>query len=118
MNPLAELRQLLRKARWSWDGLSAAFQSEKAIRQECLILAASVALVIFVPVTPAELVLLVTLPLVMLAVELLNTALEAVIDHISPDIHPMAKKAKDCGSAAVALIGLALAFTWGVVLLT
>jgi diacylglycerol kinase (ATP) len=118
MNPVEELRGLLRKARWSWEGFSAAFRSEKAVRQECLVLVGSILMSAFVPVTPAELILVLILPLAMIAVELLNTALEEVINHISPDIHPMAKKAKDCGSAAVALVGIAIAVTWGVILLT
>ena len=81
-------------------------------------LVGSILLAVFVPMSPAELILVLILPLVMIAVELLNTALEEIINHISPDIHPMAKKAKDCGSAAVALVGIALALTWGVILLT
>jgi diacylglycerol kinase (ATP) len=118
VNPLAEIRSILRKARWSWEGFSAAFKSEKAVRQECLVLVGSIALAVFVPMTPVELILVLILPLFLLAAELLNTALEEIINHISPDIHPMAKKAKDCGSAAVALIGIAIALTWGVILLS
>jgi diacylglycerol kinase (ATP) len=118
MNPVEEARSLLRKARWSWEGFTAAFRSEKAVRQECLVLVGSILLAMFVPMSPAELILVLILPLLMIAVELLNTALEEVINHISPDIHPMAKKAKDCGSAAVALVAIALALTWGVILLT
>ena len=118
MNPVEEIRGLLRKARWSWEGFAAAFRSEKAIRQECLILAVSVLLAVLVPMSAAELILVLILPLLMIAVELLNTALEEVINHVSPEIHPMAKKAKDCGSAAVALVGIALAVTWGVILLS
>lgn len=118
MNPLAELAGLVKKARWSWEGYTAAFKSEKAVRQETLLLAASVVLSVFVTMSTAERALVIVLPLVMLAVELLNTALEEVVNHISPDIHPMAKKAKDCGSAAAALVGIAIAVSWGLILFT
>ena len=117
MNPRAEIIALMRKARWSWEGFAAAFKSEKAVRQECLVLLASVIFCVVVPMSTGERALVLVLPLIMLAVELLNTALEEVVNHISPDIHPMAKKAKDCGSAAAAVIGIAIAVTWALILL-
>jgi diacylglycerol kinase (ATP) len=51
-----------------------------------------------------------------LAAELINTAIEEVVDHISPGLDPRAKKAKDCGSACVALAALAAGVAWVVVL--
>ena len=60
--------------------------------------------------------LVLSLGLLVLAMELMNTALEEAIDYISREDHPMAKKAKDCGSAAVALTALAGGVAWVVVL--
>jgi len=118
VNLRAEALAFWRKALWSWDGLSAAFRSEKAIRQELAVLVASVVLTFIVPVSPAERILLIALPMLLLATELLNTALEEVIDFVCPEQHPMAKKAKDCGSAAVALVACALGIAWLIVLIS
>ena len=57
------------------------------------------------------------LGLLVLMAELLNTAIEEVVDHISTEISPRAKKAKDCGSAAVALAAIAAGIAWGVILI-
>ena len=61
--------------------------------------------------------LILALGLVILAAELLNTAIEEIVDHISPGHHPFAKKAKDCGSAGVALAALAGGVAWLVILI-
>jgi diacylglycerol kinase (ATP) len=73
----------------------------------------SAALAFSVDLTPAERALILALGLLILAAELINTAIEEVVDHILPVIDPRAKKAKDCGSACVALTALA---AWVVVL--
>jgi len=118
VTPRDEALAFLRKAGWSWDGLKAAFKSEKAIRQETVVLLASVILTFIVPVSPAERILLIVLPILLLATELLNTAIEEVIDFVCPEQHPMAKKAKDCGSAAVALVAISLGLAWLIVLVS
>jgi diacylglycerol kinase (ATP) len=69
-----------------------------------------------VEMTPAERALIWALGLLILAAELMNTGLEEVVDYISKDTDPRAKKAKDCGSAAVALTALAGGVAWAVVL--
>ncbi len=61
--------------------------------------------------------LILALGLLVLAMELMNTGLEEVVDYLSREIDPRAKKAKDCGSAAVALTALAGGVTWMVILL-
>ena len=66
--------------------------------------------------TPGERALILALGLLLLAAELINTAIEEVVDHISPGPDPRAKKAKDCGSACVALAALAGGVAWVVVL--
>jgi len=67
--------------------------------------------------TSGERALIVALGLVVLAAELLNTAIEEVVDLVSPGPHPRAGKAKDCGSAGVALAALAGGAAWVVILL-
>ena len=61
--------------------------------------------------------LILALGLLVLAAELINTAIEEVVDHILPQPHPAAKKAKDCGSACVALAALAGGVAWAVILI-
>lgn len=76
----------------------------------------SIGLSLVVEMTPAERALIWALGLLILAAELMNTGLEEVVDYLSKDIDPRAKKAKDCGSAAVALTALAGGLAWVVLL--
>ncbi len=99
---------------YSMDGLAHAWCHETAVRQELMwsALAVPAALMIpgFMPVTRLILLLVILLlPLV----ELLNSAIEAVVNKASPEYHELAKQAKDMGSAAVLLAILMQAATWG-----
>ncbi|MEY4305629.1 MAG: hypothetical protein RIT52_1804 [Pseudomonadota bacterium] len=102
---------------WSWQGWSAAWASEKTLRQWTVVNVLSVAATFLVTISPAERALIWALGLLILAAELMNTGLEEVVDYLSKDIDPRAKKAKDCGSAAVALTALAGGLAWLVVLI-
>ena len=96
----------------SYDGLRVTFRSESAFRQETALAAVLVPCALLLPVTPVERVMLIGSVLLVLLVELLNSAVEAVVDRISLDRHELSRRAKDCGSAAV-LIALAIcAITW------
>ena len=101
---------------YSRAGLVAAFRYEAAFRQE---LAVGVPLVIaawWLAATPLEALALVAVIVLVWVTELLNSAIEALADHVSVDPHPMLGRAKDLGSAAVMLC-IALAFaTWAIVL--
>jgi diacylglycerol kinase (ATP) len=93
---------------YSLDGLTSAFKHEEAFRQEALLFLLLLPGIYFVPVSlPFKFALLAANSLVLI-VELLNSAVEAVVDMVSPDYHILAKRAKDMGSAAV-LISLFLA---------
>lgn len=113
----AELRRLTNTVLWSWDGWKAAWRSEKTLRQWTLINLASASAAFAIDLTPAERAVILSLGLLILAAELMNTAIEEVVDYLSTDIHPKAKKAKDCGSAAVALTATAGGVAWITVLL-
>lgn len=111
------IQRLINASHYSWLGLKAAWQSEAAIRQEIIALVFLLPIAIILPVSPIEKALLIASALLVLLVELLNSALEAVVDRIGAEIHPLSKKAKDIGSAAV-LVALIIAFViWLVVLL-
>jgi diacylglycerol kinase (ATP) len=102
---------------WSWQGWAAAWTTEKTLRQWTIVNAASAALAFSLDLTPGERGLILALGILVLAAELLNTAIEEVVDHISTEISARAKKAKDCGSAGVALTALAAGVAWVVILL-
>lgn len=112
----AEARRLANTVIWSWEGFRAAWATERTLRQWTIVNAVSAALAFTLDLTPAERALILALGLLILAAELINTAIEEVVDHISPEVHPRAKKAKDCGSACVALAALAAGVAWVVVL--
>lgn len=102
---------------WSWQGWTAAWATEKTLRQWSLAQAISVVLACVLDLDTAERAVIIGLGFVLLAAELMNTGIEEVVDYISTDIDPRAKKAKDCGSAAVALSAIAAGSAWLVVLI-
>lgn len=113
----AELRRLGNTCLWSWAGWRAAWASEKSLRQWSLANLASAALAFSLDLTPGERAVILGLGLMVLAMELVNTAIEEVVDYISDRRDPRAGKAKDCGSAAVALAAIAAGVAWLVILL-
>lgn len=113
----AEARRLANTVIWSWQGFRAAWATEKTLRQWTLANALSAALAFTLDLSSAERAVILGLGLLILAAELINTAIEEVVDMVSPGHDPRAKKAKDCGSACVALAAVATGVAWGVVLL-
>ena len=103
--------------RWSWQGWRAAWRSEKSLRQWTAVNAVSAMLAFALDLTAGERALILALGLLVLAAELVNTALEEVVDYISTVHDPRAGKAKDCGSAAVAVSALAGGVAWVVLLI-
>lgn len=113
---LGEARRFANTCIWSLEGWRAAWASEKSLRQWTLVNVLSAGLAFYLPLSVAERATILALGLLVLAGELLNTAIEEIVDHISPEQHPFAKKAKDCGSAGVALAALAGGVAWLVIL--
>ncbi len=98
------------------DGIKAAWRTENAFRQEVLALVIGSVIALSMKISAFEKLVLIGVLVQVLMVELINSALEAVVDRISLERHPLSKNAKDFGSAAVALaIGIAAA-AWAVVL--
>lgn len=112
----AEARRFLNTCRWSLSGWRSAWASEKSLRQWTGVNLGSAALAFMVEMSPGERALILALGLLVLAAELINTAIEEAVDIARPEIDPRAKKAKDCGSAGVALAALAGGLAWVVVL--
>ena len=105
-------RRVVVAAGYSWQGLKACFQHEEAFRVEVFLSAILLPTALLLAETAIELVLLVGAVLLVLIVELLNSAIEAVVDRMGDDHHELAGRAKDIGSASVLLaMGLFLV-TW------
>jgi diacylglycerol kinase (ATP) len=104
--------RLLRATVNTWNGLIAAARSESAFRQELLVLAIAVPLAFVVAGEPWKRVSLIAAVLFVLIVELLNTAIEKLADHITRETHPSIGRIKDMGSAAVGLALVLAALTW------
>lgn len=111
------LRRILDAAGYSRDGLLAALRGEAAFRQLVLLNALLLPLAFWLEVTPVERALLVAVCLLALIVELLNSAIEAVVDRISLERHPLSKNAKDMGSAAQLLALTMITLVWAIILL-
>lgn len=101
---------------YSFAGLSAAFRNESAFRQEILLAVVLAPVVWLLDVTLANKAMLLGSLMLVLIVELLNSAIEALTDRVSLDLHPLAKRAKDIGSAAVLLSLVTLVLVWTLVL--
>ena len=110
------LTRLINALGYSKDGLAAAWKNEAAFREEVLLAAVAFPLAFYLGQTGIERALLAGSILFILIVEILNSAVEAVVDKASPEKHELAKQAKDMGSAAQMLALLLIALTWGLIL--
>jgi diacylglycerol kinase (ATP) len=107
-----------RAAAVALQGLRAAWRHEDAFRQEVIIAAIAIPAALLLQVAPLGKVMMIASILLVLIVELLNSALEAAVDYISLDHHPLAKRVKDIASAAVFLSIVNVLVVWGLVINT
>lgn len=110
------LHRLRLRCIWSWAGLLDSWRSEHSFRSWVWANLASAALALYLPLSAGERGLILALGVLVLAMELMNSAIERAVDYISTDEHELAKKAKDAGSAAVAMTAIAAGVAWVVVL--
>ena len=96
----------------SWRGMVAAARSEQAFREELIALAIAVPLAFVVATEAWKRFALIGVVLLLMAVELLNTAIEKLSDHVTPHNHPAIGRIKDMGSAAVGLALLLAGLVW------
>ena len=108
--------RILKATVWSMQGLRAAWLHESSFRLECYLLALLAPLAIWLGEGAIERVLLIGSCLLVLSAELLNSAVEAVIERYGPEFHELAGRAKDMGSAAVFLLIMNLLLCWGLIL--
>ncbi|QYK00139.1 diacylglycerol kinase [Shewanella psychrotolerans] len=106
------IKRIFRATGFSMQGLKVAWQAEAAFRQELILAIVMLPIAMLIDVSSVERILLIMTLLIVLIVELLNSAIEAVVDRIGHEIHPLSGQAKDIASAAV-FISLALCgITW------
>jgi len=110
------LTRLLRAFRYSFQGFRYAWREEAAFRQEVLLGAVVIPVGLYLGRSGVERALLVSPMLLILVVEILNSAVEAVVDRSGTERHPLAGMAKDMGSAAVMLSFALLGTVWFLVL--
>lgn len=111
------LRRLMNAFGYSMDGFKAAYQHEDAFRQEVWLAIVLIPLTFYLEQEALHRVLMVGSVILVMIVELLNSAVEAVVDRVSIERHALAKRAKDIGSAAVLLALVNLTVVWGLILL-
>lgn len=111
------LTRLKRAVGYSFRGLIAAWQNEQAFRQEVLLAVVLIPASFWLAQDTVERALLIGSILLILIVELMNSAIEAVVDRIGPEHHLLSGRAKDVGSAAVFLAIVLAACIWLLVLL-
>ncbi|WP_180159063.1 diacylglycerol kinase [Acinetobacter sp. YH01026] len=112
------LQRILNATSYSLAGFKAAFQNEAAFRQIILINSLLIPRSFFMPVSRVEQVIMIVVCLLAIIVELINSAIEAVVDRVSIEQHPLSKNAKDMGSAAQFVALAIIALTWGACLIS
>ncbi|TXG86131.1 MAG: diacylglycerol kinase [Rhodocyclaceae bacterium] len=110
------LTRLINALGYSRDGLASAWKHEAAFREEVLLAVVAIPLGLWLGQGGIEKALLVGSILLILIVELLNSAVEAVVDRVSGEHHELSKRAKDIGSAAVLITLLLAAAVWALLL--
>lgn len=108
--------RILKATVWSLQGLRAAWLHESSFRLEVYLLALFAPLALWLGRSGVERALLLGSCLLVLAIELLNSAIEAVIDRAGPEHHELAGRAKDMGSAAVFVLMMNVLLVWGLIL--
>ena len=108
--------RILKAALWSWQGLRAAWLHESSFRLEVWLLVVAVPLALWLGDSGLERAVMIGSCLLVLAAELLNSAIEAVIERYGPEHHELAGRAKDMGSAAVFVLMMNVLVCWGLIL--
>lgn len=109
------IERVLAALRYSWSGLKQAWQHEAAFREECVLLCLFFPAAFWLGETPLQVALLVMSCLLVLIVELLNSAIETVVDRVGLERHELSGRAKDMGSAAVLISLLQVVLVWSLV---
>ncbi|MDC6711046.1 diacylglycerol kinase [Leclercia adecarboxylata] len=110
-------KRIFKAAVWSWQGLRAAWLHESSFRLEVYLLIVLAPLALWLGQTPVERALMIGSGLLVLAMELAKSAIEAVIERYGAEFHELAGRAKDMGSAAVFVLMMNVLVCWVLILL-
>ena len=110
------LQRIVAATGYSIEGLQSAWRSEHAFRQELVVVVIGTIAALLLPVSIFQKLFLISTMVFILIIELINSAIEAVVDRVSLERHPLSKNAKDFGSAAVLLAVVISVAAWSVVL--
>jgi diacylglycerol kinase (ATP) len=122
MEPVSEfksksgLKRIYSACLYSIDGFKSAWKHEHAFRQEVSVFVVGTIIALVLRISAFEKLMLIGVLMLILIVELINSSIEAVVDRVSLERHPLSKNAKDFGSAAVLLTCLLATAAWAVVL--
>ena len=106
------LTRIIKAAGYSWQGLTAAYKHEAAFRQELLLAAVLIPLAIWLADNVIQMALMISSVLLVLIVEILNSAIESVVDRFGGELHDLSGRAKDMASAAVFLALIYMTVIW------
>ena len=109
------LAHILKAFIWSMAGIKAAWKNEQAFRWEAAIVLLMMPVGLWLGRTAVERALLIACSMSVLITELLNSAVEAVVDRIGPERHELSKRAKDMGSAAALISMVTAVVVWGLI---
>ena len=112
------IRRIINATGYSFKGLAAAWRHEEAFRQELLLCLALTPLALWLGETGLERAVLVAVLVLVVLVELINSAIEAVVDRFGGELHELSGRAKDIGSAAVFVSLWNVVLVWGLILFT
>ena len=109
-------RNFIASVRYAIEGFGAAFRHEPSFREDLLFAVCLVPFAVILPVNAISTAVMIASLVLILVVELLNSAIEGIIDYLRPERHPLAKRIKDMASAAVFLSYLNCLVVWAIVL--
>lgn len=110
------ISRIISACQYSWPGLKAAWKHEAAFRQELIGVLLLVPLALFLGQSAAQIALMIASLFIVLIVELVNSAIEAVVDRFGDEHNRLSGRAKDIGSAAVFISLLNVLAVWGVII--
>lgn len=111
------IKRIILAAGYSWQGLKASWVNEEAFRQEAMLAVVLIPLALFLEVSQIQSILMISSVLLVLIVEILNSAVEAVVDLVTKEKYELAGRAKDMASAAVTISLLNVVVVWAVILI-
>lgn len=115
-NNILSIPRIIKAFYYAFSGLKTIFQTEVAFKQEILFTFLVIPLGLHFGAAPVEKAILISSWLLILLMEIINSAIEAVVDRISLERHPLSKKIKDISAAAVLLSIINALIVWGIIL--